>query len=620
MDASPAPAELRGLVVQSGAIDALRIQTAALVAQQAALFDRELRVQEREAALGRQEEQLADHLEDKRRQLLDLQDQITDAREKLRQKRAILDDLAERQARSLAAARDEAANLLGQAKADRQRMANLQRRLKERWRRERQSERTTFAVAKADLAAEHARLKADHDRFVDEVIRQTGRIELDKRRLKDGWARLGAERKEWHDRRAVEMADLHRRLRDLARRDKAVSAAEAQHKAAQAQYQKDINDRRHEIEYLETRIGHARQRLLEAQAGVIEARPVVALAIPAPPPDVVLPAITSASDARLPALTEVAFELADQRLSLSEQTARLEQARRDWLAQRDAAVAELHALTAALHDKEQSLIRRAREISIAEQRSHAEFDALSQRRLRSEAEHTRREAVLAERHGELERGLSELAARGRWLTRRELQLNDMLRLWGRRRRTAIEQLAQASQACLAERDEWAAARDAWLHEYEQVVAERRDLAKRLLALEQSREEWLDPGKRSPLARKRLERLERHWVSQFDADVRELERLRETLSAEAVRLDESAERGRRDRLAAAEQLAAADKQLAMVEADQAALAADRLRVAESADAEHQLRIVAEARVEGLRNEVEGLARLLIDAPMPMERAA
>jgi hypothetical protein len=103
-------------------------------------------------------------------------------------------------------------------------------------------------------------------------------------------------------------------------------------------------------------------------------------------------------------------------------------------------------------------------------------------------------------------------------------------------------------------------------------------------------------------------------------VRELERLRETLSAEAVRLDESAERGRRDRLAAAEQLAAADKQLAMVEADQAALAAERLRVAESADAEHQLRIVAEARVEGLRNEVEGLARLLIDAPMPMERAA
>ena len=46
------------------------------------------------------------------------------------------------------------------------------------------------------------------------------------------------------------------------------------------------------------------------------------------------------------------------------------------------------------------------------------------------------------------------------------------------------------------RDEWAAARDAWLHEYEQVVAERRDLAKRMLALEQSREEWLDPAKRS----------------------------------------------------------------------------------------------------------------------------
>src|SRR5205814_5424919 len=132
-------------------------------------------------------------------------------------------------------------------------------------------------------------------------------------------------------------------------------------------------------------------------------------------------------------------------------------------------------------------------------------------------------------------GLAELAVRDRRLTQRELQLNDVLRLWGRRRQAAIDQLGQASEACLAERSEWAAARDAWLHEYEQVVAERRDLAKRLLALEQSREEWLEPGKRSPLARKRLERLERHWVSQFDADVRELERLRDTLSAEAARL-------------------------------------------------------------------------------------
>ena len=56
--------------------DALRIQAAAVAAQQAALTEEELRLQQRRLALEKQEAQLAAHLDDRRRRLLELQNKI----------------------------------------------------------------------------------------------------------------------------------------------------------------------------------------------------------------------------------------------------------------------------------------------------------------------------------------------------------------------------------------------------------------------------------------------------------------------------------------------------------------------------------------------------------------
>jgi hypothetical protein len=297
--------------------------------------------------------------------------------------------------------------------------------------------------------------------------------------------------------------------------------------------------------------------------------------------------------------------------------ARLASARQSWIAERDASATELQALAATLVDREQALSRQKRECTAAEQRIHADQQALAQSRLRVGAEQARTAASLVEQTQHLELQNAALVARDRRLTQREFRLNELLRLWGRRRKHAIEALNQAIQDCLAERGEWSAARDAWLREYEHAVGERRELAARMLAFEQAQAEDSD---RSPLMKKRLERLERHWVHQFDADVRELGRLHDTLAAEAARLDESAAEVRRERLAAAEQLAAADDRLAALEADQAALVTERSRLAESAAVERDSRTTAKSQVVVLRDEVEGLARLLIEAPRSIERAA
>jgi hypothetical protein len=606
MDASP---------THDPAIDALRIQTAALVAQQSSLFDRELRVQQREADLAQQEVQLANHLEDQRRQLLELQDQITEARENLRSQRAAFQELAEQQGCEQKAARNQAADMLGEAKAKRAKLARLQRRLWDRWQRERQ----IHAASEAALAARRRQLDAEQSEWQAEVARHNGRVELDQRQLQDGWRRLNEERTAWRDRRAADMADLKRRLRDLALRDKAIAAAEARHKAEQSRRDRELTERRHEIEHLETRIGHARQRLLESQTEVFVSRP------PAPTDDFVsrpqAPAAMNAeNDARLLMLLQVAGELTDQRLWLCEQIGRLNQARHQWLSERDAAAAELDALGADLQNKDEKLSRRARDLTAAHQRAQAEAEALGQLRLRMEAERTQRAAELSAQKRELERQSASLAVHEERLTSREGQLNDVLRVWGRRRRVEIEKLRTAGDSCHAERVEWAAARDAWLRAYEQVVRERRDLATRALALEQVREDWRQSADGHALARKRLERLERNWITQFNADVRELDRLRDTIESEAARLDDLAERVRSDRLATIEQLAAAEEKARQLDAERLALRAERSQIAEAVESEQSQREAAETHVLGLRDEVENLARLLIDAPVPVNRAA
>src|SRR5947209_6107387 len=67
--------------------DALRIQAAAVAAQQAGLTEEEGRLDQGRVALQRQEEQLATHLEEKPGQLLELRNQVRAARVALRGER-----------------------------------------------------------------------------------------------------------------------------------------------------------------------------------------------------------------------------------------------------------------------------------------------------------------------------------------------------------------------------------------------------------------------------------------------------------------------------------------------------------------------------------------------------
>src|SRR5437868_3776 len=112
-------------------------------------------------------------------------------------------------------------------------------------------------------------------------------------------------------------------------------------------------------------------------------------------------------------------------------------------------------------------------------------------RLSLEAERERGESDLAGRRAELHRAAAEQEVRERSLGWRESGLAELYRLWGRRRHAEVERLRAAHDACRSERDEWAAARDAWRRAAEQAAAERQALTAQALGLEQARQELLD---------------------------------------------------------------------------------------------------------------------------------
>lgn len=609
-------------------LEALRIQAAAVVAQQAALGERELRLIERETALGRQEEQLGRRLEDQRRQLLDLQDQITEARAALRQKRADHAVLAEQQRRELAAAREEAAELQRSAKAERQRLVELRRRLVARGKRHWQVRRKEVEAREAVVHEGVVELAAERARIIDQVEHFNTQAELDKRRLKEAWDYFERERRTWQGRRDAEATAASGQVRELARRAKAVAAAERTIVDDRAALAREVADRRRELEHLDTRIGNARLRLLEQStlpdtkrepqvvgSGTKELESRVASLVPTPSDrDEVL-------YRRAEALARVADELADQRLHLVEQFERLLDTQRAWHADRNAALRDLDLIGNRFEARELELDRRSRELASARSGVLTEQHSLAQLRLRLEAEKVRAEARDADRRAALESRWSELNSREHALVKQEDGWRSLLRRWGQRRRQEIVRLRVEQEACRAERSEWVAARTVWLRLSQRLRDERRGLAVRGMALEQLRAET--DG--SPAAAKRLERLERQWSLQCESAARELERLQATVTAEAVRQDDVSRRLRYEVLAAEMRAAALDNRAAEVEREEQALAAERAQMAGELDAARVRQDAAEMRAVELRDEAERLARLLIDAapvtvPAPPSQAA
>jgi pSer/pThr/pTyr-binding forkhead associated (FHA) protein len=550
----------------AGPRDALRVQVAAVAAQQAALDEEAARLQQRRLALEQQEAQLAAHLEGQRRE-------VVEAAERQRAERSAWEEqkaTTERQAEELARDRDA-------VRAERQNLA----------------ERT------AALEQVKERLQEQEAQLAVRQVRLNTQRELDARQLQEGWDCLEQDQQRWRRRRAREGQALRARQLLLIEGERKLAEARRLLVRERQTWESQRRALEGELHGLNNRVAHQRQKFQEqekaAPAATTRAAEPSEAAEPKPAPT-----------AELERLEGV---LADQRAQLVEQWERLARVQASWQRQRDEAAAALEALARRLAQQEENLARRGDEAGAAEVRLGRRQELLD--RLRQEVSAGRARLHSDQQAWEAEREQVRAEARRlAELARRQLAgLGELRRKWGRRRQQEVDALQSERQAAEQLRQEVARWRLDLVQQTRHLDEQARAMETEVVALGLPDDGRVD----------RAERACARWLAQHGDLLRTIERQRQGIRQEMQGLEarrgelcEQIERLARARAELQEQQAALDER-------EARLAANRARLEQEQKQAEARRVMAEQRLTVVQEEAEHLARALLPESGPPSEA-
>lgn len=624
--------------------DALRIQAAAVVAQQVALGEEETRLQQRRAALEQQQEQLSAHLEDKRRRLTELREKLKGEHIALRASRAEHESRVAEAQRELDTIRADAADGREQLRADRQHLIDLRRRLKHRWHRHWAAERGVLKRREEEIASqwsavarEEERLQRERERLAQDRLSINGEVELGRRHLQAAWDELRRAQQQEAERVAGQRRELADRRSGLDERELLLVDGERGLAAEQHHWQHKRRTLEREAEGLENRIRNFRRKIFDQEQEVrrLEAvlfnlqrqiqdgpaatarpsvevvpAPVLSVMEPAPAPRIEVPALP------LEQLERLSGEVADQRLILAEYCERLAQTQQHWQRLREAAAAEMEAVARRLEEREQDIEVREKQLVVCEGQLRQQQREASHLQHYLEGWQSRMTARESSWQGERDRLLAEVQNREHLTEQRLRAVSQVQQRWTRRRRHEVEWLKSERSACEKLRREFAGLREDWLRRSAELEKHERELAERALALEQLEQESVNHTADASVAERRLEKLRRRWESAGAASVKELNALRDALEGELADLRD----GHKHLQKQAARLSALEEELSQKQTQweqKELLVEDELsRLRSDLTTTHTQRDRYSQQVLELRDEVERLARLLLEEAEPV----
>ncbi len=635
----------------SSAAEGLRVQAAAVAAHQAALDEQEARLNERRAALDEHESQLTAERDEKRRQLLLLSERAHAEQAILEQDRAAFERHIQKVTGDLTPAQREILQAEQQLKNERRRLEALQQKLRKRWHRHWRRRQQQFLARQREqagrdqaLAQQAQRIQNAERALAQRRLRFNADFELARQHVKETWARLRVAQFRWKHRRGMERAALRVRAHELESAALQIAAGRAQLERDQRAWQVQRQALEIELDGVNARVLNQRQVLDKQQAELrrldeeVTRRQQQLAALPGEgavlspanaavtPPELLLDATRSKSGIdpqRVVDLDRLAEDLADQRLQLVEAWERVAALHADWHADRAQAAEELDALG-------QKLLERDLQVQEREQASAQADEALRRRhqdvlQLQQQIIAWRTRLRTEENAWESEKGrlLTELTAKEALATQQLATLVELRKRWSKRRKQETEELHRDRAAVAAMRKETAKLRNDLLQRMAGLEIEQRVLTEKNLALEQYRHDVLARGDDAE-AERRLERLRRRWLSLNSEAIRRVIAERETLQNELRVLEERSEALERRAAevldaekALTEERTAWEHKQALTETRQTRLEQDLVH----ADAQ---RLLAEQQLVTLRDEVEDIARNLLDQPetplVPLDQAA
>ncbi|MBI2804613.1 MAG: FHA domain-containing protein [Planctomycetes bacterium] len=551
--------------------ESLRIQAAAIAAQQIALEEEEARLEKRRHDLHHQESQLAAHLAEKQRQVQVWGEYTKAEREALRKEKNEHEKHRASFERETLEARQELDRERQKIAQDRQRIDQVYQRLRVRWRKQWAAEKEKYQKVARRIQSEantyhdeRELLRVQEQALEQEFLRFNTERELSTRQLQDGRTALKRDQEAWRRRRSLEMMALKTRSREIA--DAELKAQQARQVVQQekAAWERQVETFRTELHGLNNRIAHQRKRIEEQQEAIARNEawlrtglPVVSEATQtesmdqheeAPIESAVevlddSPATTENpapvevdwTSQRVEELERLATELADQRVHLLEQYARLAEVQQAWQDQREQAAAELEGLAQHLHGVETKLAERRRQ---ADATDH--FLVQRQRDL----EEMRQELMIAraqmKTHAEgfekdYQAKFAALARKETVLLEQFAELTNIRQRWNRSRQQEVQDLRASRAQLLQVRKEAQAERLKWFEKSQDLDVEKRGLAEKSLMVEQYRQEIFFRAK-DPSAQRRVERLRRRWLTLNASLIRAAKEEREYVRKELAKLD------------------------------------------------------------------------------------
>ncbi len=590
--------------------DALRVQIAAVAAQQVALDEQEATLGERERDLSLREEQLAARLDEQRRQLAATGDRADWEKDRRAFGRRLAAASAELVQSRVALDAEH-----GTLAKERQRLAGVFKKLKTRWQRQAVElkqrlvqQETVFNEQKGEFERWRHDLEHRERALNDHLLRVNTDRELGSRQIGDGWTNLKDAQKLWRKRRkqerslvrlrAIEIEQSKQKLREARRLLIADKEAWQQQQAALQQ----------ELFGLNNRVLHQRNRLDEQRVE----QPRVAAEPPSTPP----------ADGRVGDVDRLLADVADQRAHLLDQHATMAGLHDDWQRQRDQITGDLETFAQKLLRQEQEMAQRERNVRSDEQavrQREAEAESIRQDYAVQLSRVQASEQTLADERQRLEAEARDRQAR---LEQQLAELNGWRQQWTRKRQQELDQAQLERRDTEELRQETLALRQQLVQRQAQLDEENRVQTEKGLALEEYSQEVFAKAP-DPSSPRRLERLRRRWLTSHADSLRAAKQEREALSQELsalnTRSDEIARRAEHTSLV---ERGLAEKQI-LLDHKEALMRAKHSRLEEELRHAEAQRREAEQRAVLLKDEVERMARALLDdAPktLPIERAA
>jgi hypothetical protein len=516
--------------------DALRVQAAAIAAQQVALALEEEKLRQRSAALERQEAQLAAHLEVRQTRLLELQEQVRKDRDALKSDRVLAEAERKELHDGLLKDRNQAMAATEVARKERLRLVALRKRLRQRWRRHSDAREADVArreqelsTHRSHLADEAEALQQERRLLLQSQLRFNGEVELGRRKLQDARHELSLAQQEWDACLNHENQVREQRTAELDARSAAVVAAEAVLAERELLWARKQADLTSEINGLENRVANLRSRL---SAGVsAESEPWLVPVAPAP--------VVLAAAAAIPvpeSIERLATDLADHRRHLLEQWGTLLLVQIEWESEREVLLKDLDSQADRLDEREQSLIRWEANLSAESESIRVVKEATDKERCAVEGSRARLATQAAAFDSERLALVSEAQSREEVVARETARLQALRQRWGERRRLELDEIQTL-------RSRYQDARGGFINLWQEcesrqaaLAREQREVSAKKLALERLRQIVVGRAADAAAAERRLAKFEQRDRARIEKQDRTLIRGQKMLQTQIARLD------------------------------------------------------------------------------------